>query len=1296
MLGWLATALAAVLIVLAILVGIARLLLPLAGDYQQDIRSFVAAQTGLQLDFGRLSASWPLAGPEIRFYDVQAETQDGRPALAAAELRVGLNMLGLILDRRFLPGRIGLKDATLRVETLADGQLLINGIPLSELLKRRTDGPLPRLAIRLESVGVSWRDTRRVEPDVRVGLELLEVELRPGRLAFDGDLVPEAGLGRRLSVSGTLPEALVRGRATEVGKTPWSLQLDGSDLDLQRWLRILLNQAVPIRSGRGDLQLRAEFAGLVPDAASVNVEFRQLAFADSVDEPYRRFSVRGKWQRNQAGWTAALDNLTVQRGERVSPAMRGEVDFLAAQAGSPASVRISSPVLPLADLYPFIRGLSAQAAREVLFPESVRGELREVDLRAELGTASAPGFEGRIRLQEFGVVLPGEGPALTGITGLLTIARDGGQLALQSRDGLVRLPNLFREDIRFTSATGVIGWRDGPAGTEIVAEDLRVDTADAASRWRLQVGFPPGGSPVLDVTARFRADSAPLALKYLPMKRFKPNAVNWLDRAVIGGRVSQANLTWQGPLRAFPYEDGDGRFRLDIRLEDGVLDYADGWPRAEAVNARVVMDGNSISSDENQSVIGGVVIEDAALQVASMNRDAVLAISESGRTDLSQILGFLRASPISRAVGPALADVTGSGNVSARITLRVPFANPGAWRFDGTFALENASVGLKDVTFALNGLSGDVKVRNARLSADLLRGQFLAEPVTVSLRPAKADEPTLNHVAVITGSTPAGKLASAFTLPFASQLNGAVSWEAEAMLPTRESGRPLTVLVRSDLRGLVSTVAPPLSKDVGVAEPLALRLEWPEKGVMDLRGKLQRQLSFAMHFVTEAGSAWRLQRGAIHGGTTEATLPAEPGLEVSGRFDALRLEDWLPGRSEPAGSDVPLSRIDLDIRSLAALGRVFPDVEIDAERTADSWLIRVGGPLAEGSVNVPTARESALPVTMDMMRLWLPEAPKAAAQPTAEKSSDPRDLPAMRVTVADFALGEMRFGRLTASATPRGDGLLIDPLVTEAPGFSVRGDAAWLVDATNPAAQRSRLRLTLDSADAASTLAAFGYDPALTGSKLVVQADLTWPGGPGEDFRTRASGLVTLRLEDGQVLAVNPGSGRLLSLLSITALPRRLGMDFRDVLDKGLAFDQLGGEFRFDNGDAFTCNLALEGPVADLGIVGRTNFRDRTYEQIAVARPQVSDVIAIGGAVVGGPLVGGAVYLIGRIFRKPISSLGENYYRISGSWDDPRITRVQRSDVDVTPFRDCERYLAGILDAEPGASPGTSAQEEAR
>jgi uncharacterized protein YhdP len=150
----------------------------------------------------------------------------------------------------------------------------------------------------------------------------------------------------------------------------------------------------------------------------------------------------------------------------------------------------------------------------------------------------------------------------------------------------------------------------------------------------------------------------------------------------------------------------------------------------------------------------------------------------------------------------------------------------------------------------------------------------------------------------------------------------------------------------------------------------------------------------------------------------------------------------------------------------------------------------------------------------------------------------------------------------------------------------------------------------------------------------------------------------------------------------VTSLPRRLSLDFSDVFNEGLAFDRLSGDFRLDGGSAYTCNLGLEGDVANIGVVGRAGLEARDYEQLAVVRPHMSNVLPISTAVIAGPVAGASMLLISRLFRDRLSSIGESYYTVSGSWDEPVATKIKRSKVNTAPFRDCENELPDISEEQ--------------
>jgi uncharacterized protein (TIGR02099 family) len=1268
---------ATVLILLALLVGVLRLLLPLAPEYQEDIRRFANQATGFDVRFDSLTASWPLAGPEVRFADVRiVEPGTGRLVLAAGDLRVGVSLLNLVRERRLGPGRIEVRRSTVTVVRTPEGRILVNDVPLEDLLKRPPAAELPRLDILVEGLQVRLQQPGRAVPETRFDITELAIELEPGGAGFSAGVVPRDGLARSVTVAGFLPRALLPGApATAPPPGAWEVRLTARDLELARALTLALEQPGPVLAGRGGVEVRARVDGRSPVAVAVDLDIAGVTLAGG-GGPLQSLALQADWAKTRSGWLAQLARLDVRRGDRAGRTSRGTVEYAAGRDGGGRYV-FDVPRLVLADAYALVRAVAAPSLRDGFLPALVTGEVRDLSGAVSLGKGPLE-YEARGELRGVGLAMPEPGFALRGVTGRVTADQGGGILDLAGKPLTLRLPTLFRKPLQLTRAAGRIAWRLPPAGPEVIAEGLELATADAEGRGRVQVSFPREGSPLVDVVARFRADSAPVALDYLPLLKFRPAAVDWLDRAIVAGSVPSAVLRWQGPLRGFPYGDGGGRFRAEFELADATLDYAPEWPRLESLAAKVVIDRTSLVSVQNQAALAGVPVQDAEVRVPDLVRDATVEVSSSDLVAVTGLLRFLRASPIARYVGPTLNDITGGGEVAAELDVRVPIARPDEFAVTGRFDARRASLGLRGVDFGLTDLAGTIRLQNTELRAAGVRGRFLDEPVTIDLRPAGPDEPGQSFVATVAGETPVPKLAAAFSLPFPEQLAGTMAWNATALIPSRDPGSTLQVRVASDLSGVSTSLPEPLAKAAADREPLDLRVEFPDRGTLLVDGGLARGLRWALRFTQREGGGFDLERGGMARGP--AALPDRPGLVISGDYPQLRFEDWFAGLGAGGGGAVgTLRRIDLRTGRLSLFGQVFRDVAVDAERGADLWTVRLASERLAGTVAVPDRDD--LPVRADLARLWLVEDDTGAG--AGDGDADPRTLPPASVRVDDFILGDLRLGALDAQASQRGDGIVVDPVTTSAGDFRIAGNALWVVEGGDVARQRTELKLTLRSTNLRPTLEALGYDPVLEGGGGKVDAELVWPGGPRDDFLEVASGRVTVELDRGRFLAVEPGGGRMLGLLSVAALPRRLGLDFSDVTEKGLAFDAVKGEFSVDGGNAFTCNLGLTGPVADIGMVGRVGFRARDYEQLAVTRPHVSDVVAIGSAVVGGPVIGGAALLVAQIFRKPLSSLGESYYRVTGSWDAPVVAKVQRSEVDVTPFRDCERYLAEALSQLP-------------
>lgn len=1310
--GWLLRLVAGTLILLAVVVGAARLMLPLVPQYLEQVRSFTGASTGLVIDFERISASWPLSGPELRFLDVEIGLVDQPNLLVAArELRLGFGIRELLFSRQLVPTRVLAAGAALDVERLAStGQVRINGAVLDWPLRLPDSGrrPLERLDLELRDIDIRVADQRRRVPEFRLTVGRLSAALEDGRLELAAAAALREDLGRMLELSGSLPLNLFL-ESADTAPRDWSLELQASGLELAQLLRAAADMDTPVMAGKLDLTARAEGTGRLVREASLDPALRGLELSMDGDRlpSWDELGASLRWTATDDGWRFAADRLQVSRAGRTWPdsALRLESRQLEGErrelAGSAAFVRLD-------DLYLLLPPLASDSLRGQL-PSQLRGELRDLEFSAEIGGDLPPDWSVVAAFSNLGLTLPTrEQPAqpglarevvaagvdLRGVSGTLRGGPRSGQLEIDSRDPRLALPGLFREPLEVALASGRFIWRDREHGLAVTSDNVRLAASGVNGSAAISLDLPRGGIPVIALEAEIEAPVARDVLPFLPLRGIPPAALRWLDKAILGGELSPGRITWRGPLKGFPYPDGRGSFIFEMNVADGQLEYQPGWPRLAEVEGTVVIDGIRLYTRGNRGRIGGIAFADAEVSIDDL-RNPELVVAAAGNLTAPELLRFLRASPLSRMLGPTLDQVDARGTLTADFGLRLPLRRARDYRLSSRVAVSDGELWLRNFAPRLQAISGEARLDNTRLSATGITASFLGAPVTIDLRGADpAAEAGFGQVAEARAVSAASEVAAAFSLPWSGYLDGELDWAATILFPDAGPGAtaqtvrlPVTFRVDSDLVGLASRLPPPLDKDAAASEPLALVVELPPgAGEAIVRASLARGIHAALRLAGEDDAGWSLQRGHVRAGVQPPALPAAPGLELSGRLATARFEDWVPGPGADQadeGAALLLRAVDLRVDQLGFLGREFADVTIEARQRAAAWQVSIEAPSVAGTIAIPADVGNELPMRVDLARLWLAELPAGSANEDPGAAGDPRRVPPADVAIDDFVLGDMRLGIVAATARRSPDGLRVDPLSATGPSFRIEGNADWRVLDDDPAQQRTSLKLALDSTDVAATLAALGYGPVIEASRARLSLDLGWQGGPGQNPAVVGVGDVGIAIERGQLLQVEPGGGRFLGLLSVGALPKRLALDFRDVLDEGLTFDELRGDFRLEGGNAWTCNVGLTGSVTDLALVGRVGMRERDYDQLAVVRPNVSDALAVGGAFLGGPGVGVTMLLLSQVFRKPLSALGETYYRIDGPWDQPAVRRVQRGEVDMTPFRDCERYLAEVLPELP-------------
>ena len=208
----------------------------------------------------------------------------------------------------------------------------------------------------------------------------------------------------------------------------------------------------------------------------------------------------------------------------------------------------------------------------------------------------------------------------------------------------------------------------------------------------------------------------------------------------------------------------------------------------------------------------------------------------------------------------------------------------------------------------------------------------------------------------------------------------------------------------------------------------------------------------------------------------------------------------------------------------------------------------------------------------------------------------------------------------------------------------------------------SSLGMTVSGKGLGEAMSGLGFGNAIGGGEIDFAATLEWPGPLPQFELEKVTGDANLVIRKGVLNNVEPGSGRFVGLLSLSALPRRLSLDFSDLLIKGMEFDKIDGSYHLEQGQLSTDDTKMEGPAADIRISGKTGIIDQTYDQVIRVTPNIRQTLPVIGAVSAVSSVGWVLLLLQNLFKKAIDDAVEVEYRITGKWDDPKIELIKAVD----------------------------------
>ena len=581
-------------------------------------------------------------------------------------------------------------------------------------------------------------------------------------------------------------------------------------------------------------------------------------------------------------------------------------------------------------------------------------------------------------------------------------------------------------------------------------------------------------------------------------------------------------------------------------------------------------------------------------------------------------------------------------------------------------ALDGASLNRKGSSLAATDLTGDADIDGAQLVHADLHGRILGGAFQMTARAPRNRAASRSHLD-FRGTLSGDSLHAALSLPGDVAIGGQTDWRAVLRVAT-EPSRERSLRISSNLAGLELDLPEPLSKPAGAAMPVSIDVQWPASGGTQLRVGFGSVLHCALTLESDANGP-KLGRAAVTFGGGEPAFSDAQTVNVGGSIEDLDLDGWLK-LGAAAKSSKPLTTYlrsaKLTVGRIDYLGLSFLDVTLGIAENEGSWRIRADGPNIAGSITLPSPQALSDAWDLEFERLKVVSAAGSgleegddAAKTAADGRypDDPRSIPAMTFHAAELTWGDRQLGEVRASLARLDDGIRLTQLTATSAPWAASATGEWR--GKDPG--NAHIEGAISSTDVGETLKQLGFAAVIEAKSGHVDFDMNWTGAPSAASLAAATGHVKVALDKGQIAGLKPGAGRVFGLASLAELPRRLALDFSDLTDKGFAFDTVHGDFDLHDGSAYTDNVLIKGPAAEIGLIGRVGLKNHDYDQTAVVTGSVNNTLPLA-AFAAGPVVGGAVLLFTQVFKQPLKGLVRGYYRITGSWDNPTVERIKSAE----------------------------------
>ncbi len=1239
-----------VILLLALLMGGLRLAVSNIEYFKSEIAYLLERDVSEGIVFSRVSGSMNRFNPILRIENVSINLPDRSQPLFIDQLEVEFDFWASLRER--VPVALKVGGTLEKVELTRDpsGQWWLNEYALaagntalpgfSQLLAF-----LPRyLKLDLRRLIIRDQKNESVHQLSRVAARIIH---RKGQFFTQ--------------VSAALPEEFGTGLLLKsvVDSDSSLIYVDGSDLRLSPLARLFGVDTRGFKSGSLDGEVWVNMTGFDVTGISGDLDLKQGVFQVAIEKPRLAIDYHGRLHVDTStpGWRISnrVERLTID-GKTV-PGFHAQVGL----PGGASSDRLSAWIsrMTLSSL-PVVAGqwlpnaLSQQIAQGRL-----QGELQ--DMVFEMDFDQPELFRFGARVVDLGSKHFKHFPGVSNLNADFVMGNNKLAATVHGEGISLDFGNQFRAPLQIDALKmEAILNRQASGNLLISVNDIQLHNQDIKGIGRLRLETDGDNAPFIFLRVAFSDAMVSSVSKYIPIRLMPAKTIKWLDRAIIDGFVPSGDLQYHGRLRDLRRmaNERSGEFFVDFAVENADLDFAPGWLHAKPKRGRVQFHNAGVEFEIEQGSyerIDGLSAQGAITDFYRASLELAIT-TEASTADALRVFSNTPVGERYRDVLARLEDLDGS--VGAAIDIRLPLGKDvGGRSVKVQVDFKDAATRVPEWGLELTQITGRLQFNDNKITANNIGARFFGDPIRIDIA---GQNPAVNTRVSVLGNIESANLLRRLPKYLGASLTGSSDWQVQLNIAgdAIPSDRPmLRVNATSDLRQTRIDLPQPFRKQASAALRMTTEVDF-----------YPQQVRFASNLGDEI-----LLRGAVReerdrefvldaleiAFASDLAARQQKGVNLYGSIAQLSVDDWLEVLQTAGETDEHLLQsVDLWVDRVEAFKRTHDSVDFKLRQEDGRFQGTVDASSARGSFEFPLEPTERDPLRFNLAYLNI-ENPD---QQDDFSQLEPSDLPPLILSSKSLRFHDMLFNDLLIEGHLRGDTFEVTKFNMRRDALQVQGDALWEFNPST-SGHLSSANLTIRGEGLGEAINELGFGNSMSQGTIDFSGEFTWPAALPAVSLENLQGDAQLKITDGVLNNVEPGSGgRFVGLLSLSALPRRLSLDFSDVLIGGMEFDEVSGKYRIADGVLHTRNTRMEGPAAKIKISGKTGIIDRDYDQRIRVIPNIRHTLPILGVVAVGTTVGWGLLLLQNVFKKAIDDAVEIEYRVTGSWDDPNVELIKAVD----------------------------------